>query len=104
MESSKKTLSKRWTLRQEILGTFRAAKDLEGDSLENWNGNARIPWDKNTSFEEMEGNTFGLSSNSPGIDRVTVRPAKTSWEHINNAIHGLYSNCLALGHFPHSWK
>src|SRR5438045_2891649 len=34
----------------------------------------------------------------------TVRLLKSCWDHIKHAIHGLFSRCLALNHFPQSWK
>lgn len=98
------TLAKAEALRSEVLGRFNATDDLELDPLEDWNGTGKLDWEQTVSLEEVERNTIGVSSTSPGTDRITVRLLKACWEHIKTAIHGLFSRCLALNYFPKSWK
>lgn len=98
------TLEKAEVLRREVLGRFDAADDLEEDPVENWNGPSHLGWDQTISFEEVERNTIGVSSTSPGTDRITVRLLKACWEHVGPQLHGLYARCLSLSYFPQSWK
>src|SRR6201996_2025153 len=97
-------MEKAEVLRTEILERFSAADDLDSDPLTNWNGTGHLRWGQTVSLEEVERNTIGVSSTSPGTDRVTVRLLKACWEHTKNVVHGLFSRCLALNHFPQSWK
>lgn len=98
------TMEKAETLRSEVLGRFRADDDLEQDPLEDWNGTGHLQWETHVSIEEVERNTIGVSSTSPGTDRVTVRLLKACWNHVKDLIHGLYSQCLRHNHFPRSWR
>ncbi|KAI0992128.1 hypothetical protein K3495_g16058, partial [Podosphaera aphanis] len=91
-------------LREEILGRFDASDDLEEDPLENWEGSGHLPWDTTISMEEVERNTIGVSSTSPGTDNVTVRLLKACWSQLKKVIHALFNRCLALSHIPACWK
>src|SRR5277367_1623075 len=81
-----------------------AAGDLDLDPLASWDGTGHLAWEQTVSLEEVERNTIGVSSTSPGTDRVTVRLLKACWGHIKHVVHGLFSRCLALNYFPQSWK
>jgi ribonuclease HI len=98
------TMEKAEVLRTEILERFSATDDLDSDPLTDWNGTGHLGWGQTVSLEEVERLTIGVSSTSPGTDRVTVRLLKACWEHTKHAVHGLFSRCLALNHFPQSWK
>jgi ribonuclease HI len=98
------TLEKAEALRSEVLDRFNAEDDLDHDPLQDWDGPGNLNWEQTVSLEEVERNTIGVSSTSPGTDRVTVRLLKACWDHVKHAIHGLYSRCLALNYFPQSWK
>ena len=64
----------------------------------------KLPWDTHLSLEETERNTIGVSSTSPGVDRVTVRLLKSCWGYIRHTVWALYQRCLALSYFPTQWK
>lgn len=98
------TIGKAEALRTSILERYSDSDDLPTDPLSSWNGPGHLPWNQGVSLEEMERNTIGVSSTSPGTDKVTVRLLKACWEHIKTAIHDLYNRCLAANHFPQSWK
>jgi hypothetical protein len=98
------TMKKAEVLRSEVLERFSAEDDLDYDPLQNWDGCGNLVWKQVVSLEEVEQNTIGVSSTSPGADRVTVRLLKSCWEHVKHVIHRLFSYCLALNHFPQSWK
>lgn len=98
------TMEKAETLRSEILDRFSSADDLETNPLDNWDGTGHLQWDREVSMEEVERNTIGVSSTSPGTDKVTVRLLKACWDHIKDGVHGLYSQCLNYNHFPKSWR
>jgi hypothetical protein len=70
------TMEKAEALRTEILERFSAADDLDLDPLANWDGTGHLVWEQTVSLEEVEQNTIGVSSTSPGTDRVTVRLLK----------------------------
>ncbi|KAG0155491.1 hypothetical protein PDIDSM_1068 [Penicillium digitatum] len=55
-------------------------------------------------MEEVEANTIGVSSTSPGSDRITVRLLKACWEHLKDIVLSLFNRCLALCHIPLAWK
>ena len=97
-------MEKAKTLRAAVLGRFSTEDDLDYDPLQEWDGPGNLNWEQTVSLEEVERNTIGVSSTSPGTDRVTVRLLKSCWGHIKHTIHGLFSRCLALSHFPWSWK
>ena len=99
-------LEKAEALRQEILNRFSAADDLPNPPPPN-DANApghTLPWDHHISMEEVERNTIGVTSTSPGTDRITVRLLKACWAHVKEHICHIYRNCLKLNHFPTSWK
>ena len=98
------TMEKAEVLRTEILERFSAQDDLGCDPLEDWDGTGNLTWDQTVSLEEVERNTIGVSSTSPGTDRVTVRLLKACWDHVKHTIQGLFNRCLALSYFPQSWK
>ena len=97
-------MGKAEALREEVLGRFNTEDDLDYDPLQDWEGSGHLVWEQTVSIEEVERNTIGVSSTSPGTDRVTVRLLKACWKHVSTAIHTLYNRCLALSHFPQSWK
>ena len=98
------TMEKAEALRSEVLGRFDAKDDLEQDPLADWDGTGNLQWNQTVSLEEVERNTIGVSSTSPGTDQVTVRLLKACWDHIKHTIHALFSRCLALSYFPQPWK
>ena len=98
------TLEKAEALRTEVLRQFSAEDDLAQDPLTDWDRTGNLEWEQTVSLEEVKCNTIGVTSTSPGMDQVTVRLLKSCWDHIKHAIHGLFSRCLALNHFPQSWK
>lgn len=98
------TLEKAETMYTKILNRFSAADDLPDNPLDDWTGKGDLPWDATVTIEEVERNTIGVSSTSPGTDRATVRLLKASWEHVKGYIHALFSNCLRLNFFPQCWK
>src|SRR5438045_3533274 len=83
---------------------MQAESLILNNPLQNWDGTGHLNWCQSASLEEVERNTIGISSTSPGTDQVTVRLLKACWEHIKHAIHGLFNRCLALSHVPQSWK
>jgi ribonuclease HI len=97
------TLEKAEALRTSILGRFNSEDDLEYNPLENWEGAGNLPWNTHISIEEVERNCVGVSSTSPGTDRVTVRLLKACWTAVKHQVHGLYTRCLQLTHFPEQW-
>jgi hypothetical protein len=99
-----KTLEKAEVLRTEILERFSANDDLESDPFTDWDGTGHLLWRQSVSIEEVERYTIGISSTSPGADKVTVRLLKACWEQVKHCIHGLFSRCLALNYFLQSWK
>lgn len=98
------TLEKAEVLRDEILDRFSASDDLPDYQIENFPGITYLPWEQTISLEEVERCTIGVSSTSPGTDRVTVRLLKACWETIKGPLHGLFSRCLELSFFPNTWK
>lgn len=98
------TMENAEALHSEVLGRFDAKDDLEQDPLADWDGTGHLQWNQAVSLEEVERNTIGVSSTSPGTDQVTVRLLKACWDHIKHTIHALISRCLALSHFPQPWK
>jgi ribonuclease HI len=98
------TMEKAEALRAAVLGRFSERDDLPEDPLESWSGPGHLPWSATVSLEEVERNTIGVTSTSPGTDRITVRLLKACWKHICLAVHGLFNRCLALCHFPRPWR
>jgi ribonuclease HI len=98
------TMEKAEVLREEILDRFSADDDLAEFQLEDFRGATYLPWEQTVSLEEVERCTIGVSSTSPGTDRVTVRLIKACWDTIKDPLHGLFSRCLELSYFPDTWK
>jgi hypothetical protein len=98
------TYEKAEVLWEEILDRFSARDDLGDDALENYLGVTYLPWEQSVSIEEVESCTIGVSSTSLGTDKVTVRLLRACWKSISEPLHGLFSRCLELNHFPHPWK
>jgi len=99
------TREKAETLYTEVLQRFDSADDLADDPLDEEDDRLQtLPWDQTTSLEEVEKHTIGISSTSPGVDRVTVRLLKACWTHVKHIIHGIFDKCLSLSHFPQPWK
>ncbi|KFZ20594.1 hypothetical protein V502_03127, partial [Pseudogymnoascus sp. VKM F-4520 (FW-2644)] len=65
-------MEKAEALRSEVLGRFDAKDDLEQDPLADWDGTGHLQWNQAVSLEEVERNTIGVSSTSPGTDQVTM--------------------------------
>ncbi|EDN04275.1 conserved hypothetical protein [Histoplasma mississippiense (nom. inval.)] len=100
------TAAKAEALQQAILKRYNSADDLEYDPLddEHWSGMGNLPWNPRIEMEEMERNTIGVQSTSPGTDGITVRMLKACWQHVSFFIQQLYNCCLRLCHFPRAWK
>lgn len=88
------TLEKANILRAEVLGRFTAEDDLDTDPLEDLNSTEDLHWETTVSLEEVERNTIGVTSTSPGTDRITVRLLKACWEWLKKPLHGLFNRCL----------
>ena len=89
-------------LRSSILCRYSAEDDLENPPAEQ--DNPKLPWRTHVTPEEVERNTTGVSSTSPGTDRTTVRLLKACWEHVRHTVRGIYQKCLELSHYPSTWK
>ena len=87
-----------------MLGRFTSADDLPEAVLEDFEGVTYLPWDQSLSLEEVERCTIGISSTSPGTDKITVRLLKACWSSVKHKIHRLFEKCLLLSHFPSAWK
>ncbi|EDN04709.1 conserved hypothetical protein [Histoplasma mississippiense (nom. inval.)] len=100
------TAAKAEALQQAILKRYNSADDLEYDPLddEHWSGMGNLPWNPRVGMEEVERNTIGVQSTSPGTDGITVRMLKACWQHVSLFIQQLYNCCLRLCHFPRAWK
>lgn len=103
-QSIEGTLEKAEALRAAVLDRFDSQDDLQDDPLLDWIGEGNLPWNTSISLEEAERNCIGVSSTSPGTDRVTVRLLKACWEPVKHYIHGLYNRCLQLEYFPQHWR
>jgi hypothetical protein len=93
-------MEKAEALRTEILNWYNAQDDLAGDPLSDWTGTGHLPWNQAASLEEVERYTIGVTSTSPGTDRITVRLLKACWEQTKHVIHSLFNSCLFANHFP----
>lgn len=98
------TLEKAEALKDEILSRFSAQDDIAELRLEDYKGITLLPWDQTVSLEEVERCTIGVSSTSPGTDKVTVRLLKACWNRVKDTLLGLFNRCLALDCFPDTWK
>lgn len=103
------TLEKAELLRKEVLGRFSLEDDLtdynpEDFDADEYAGHTSLPWSTSISLEEVERCTIGVSSTSPGTDKVTVRLLKACWHTIKHKLHSLFGKCLELSHFPACWK
>jgi len=96
-------MEKAEALREAVLDRFSAEDDLPEPPPFTDETTPRLPWDTHISIEEVERNVIGVSSTSPGPDRVTVRLLKACWMHIKHFIHRIYQGCLTLGHYPGAW-
>ncbi|RAL59631.1 hypothetical protein DID88_006490 [Monilinia fructigena] len=67
----KGTREKAQALLDKLLHKYDSINDLEADPILE-NCISTLPWDTNVSFEEVERNIIGVSSISPGVDKVTV--------------------------------
>jgi len=91
-------------LRQAILCRFTSEDDLPDAPSTQDETVDIMPWRTYLSAEEVERSTIGVSSTSPGPDRITVRLLKACWPHVKRTVTGIYRKCLTLCHFPASWK
>jgi hypothetical protein len=98
------TMEKAKVLREEILDRFSADDDLAGYRLEDFQGVTYLPWEQSVSLEEVDRCTIGVSSTSPGTDKVTVRLLKACWDVVKSLLYSLFSQCLELGCFLDAWK
>ncbi|RAL60221.1 hypothetical protein DID88_000001, partial [Monilinia fructigena] len=64
------TREKAQALLDKVLHRYDSTDDLEADPILE-NRASTLPWDTNVSLEEVERNTIGVSSTSPGADKVT---------------------------------
>ncbi|RAL66699.1 hypothetical protein DID88_007483, partial [Monilinia fructigena] len=72
------TREKAQILLDKVLHRYDSTDDLDTDPVSE-NRAPTLPWDTNVSLEEVERNTIGVSSTSPGADKVTVRLLKACW-------------------------
>ncbi|EKV17723.1 putative RNA-directed DNA polymerase from transposon X-element [Penicillium digitatum PHI26] len=97
------TMEKAEALRRAVLGRFSPDDDLPTDPIP-ITTTSSLPWLQSVTMEEVEANTIGVSSTSPGSDRITVRLLKACWEHLKDIVLSLFNRCLALCHIPLAWK
>lgn len=104
-ETSYTTEEKAEALRDAVLNRFSADDDLSEDPLENGTESPNpLPWSLEISIEEVEANTIGVSTTSPGTDGVSVRLLKAAWPHVGAYIHALYRACIQNGYYPRAWR
>ncbi|KAG0153127.1 hypothetical protein PDIDSM_4977 [Penicillium digitatum] len=96
-------MEKAEALRRAVLGRFSPDDDLPTDPIP-ITTTSSLPWLQSVTMEEVEANTIGVSSTSPGSDRITVRLLKACWEHLKDIVLSLFNRCLALCHIPLAWK
>jgi hypothetical protein len=72
-------LEKAEALRVEILDRFSAEDDLLEPVWPTETLAGTLLWDTHIPIEEVERSTIGVSSTSPGTNRITVRLLKTCW-------------------------
>ncbi|RAL65544.1 hypothetical protein DID88_001109 [Monilinia fructigena] len=80
--SIESTKEKAEALLEKVLHRYDDSDDLEYDPLEAEGRRPILPWTTAISLEEVEKSVIGVSSTSPGADRVTVRLLKACWQHI----------------------
>ncbi|RAL58155.1 hypothetical protein DID88_002359 [Monilinia fructigena] len=102
--SIESTKEKAEALLEKVLHRYDDSDDLEYDPLEAEGRRPILPWTTAISLEEVEKSVIGVSSTSPGADRVTVRLLKACWQHIRAFIRDFFQKCLELSHFPSEWK
>lgn len=98
------TAEKAEALREAILHRYTAEDDLPEAPSPDTISSRPLPWDSHISMEEVERNTIGIPSTSPGTDRITVRLLKACWTHVKGTLRWIYQQCLRLNHFPSNWK
>lgn len=91
-------------LHKAILCRFNADDDLENPPPPPPQDEPALLWDDSLTMEEVERNTIGVTSTSPGPDRVTVRLLKACWHVIQERVCGIFRRCLQLNYFPRAWK
>ena len=96
-------IDKAEALRRAVLDRFSAEDDLPEPPPFTDEATPQLPWNTHISMEEVERNVLGVSSTSPGPDRVTVRLLKACWMHIKHFIHRIYQGCLTIGSYPEIW-
>ncbi|RAL64798.1 hypothetical protein DID88_001395 [Monilinia fructigena] len=77
--SIESTREKAEALLEKVLHRYNDSDDLDYDPLEAEVRRPTLPWTTAISLEETEKNVIGVSSTSPGADRVTVR-LLTAWQ------------------------
>ncbi|RAL59878.1 hypothetical protein DID88_000505 [Monilinia fructigena] len=97
------TREKAQALLDKVLHRYDSTDDLEADPILE-NRASTLPWDTNVSLEEVERNTIGVSSTSPGADKVTVRLLKACWDSVKGYIRDLFECCLKRSYFPKVWR
>ncbi|RAL64847.1 hypothetical protein DID88_001443 [Monilinia fructigena] len=97
------TREKAQILLDKVLHRYDSTDDLDTDPVSE-NRAPTLPWDTNVSLEEVERNTIGVSSTSPGADKVTVRLLKACWGSIKGYIRDLFECCLKRSYFPKVWR
>lgn len=99
------TEEKAEALRDAVLNRFSADDDLSEDPLENGTESPDpLPWSLEISIEEVEANTIGVCTTSPGTDGVSVRLLKAAWPHVGAYVHALYRACIQNGYYPQAWR
>ncbi|RAL65124.1 hypothetical protein DID88_001230 [Monilinia fructigena] len=97
------TREKAQALLDKVLHSYDSTDDLEADLILE-NRASTLPWDTNVSLEEVERNTIGVSSTSPGADKVTVRLLKACWDSVKGYIRDLFECCLKRSYLPKVWR
>jgi hypothetical protein len=97
-------LEKAEALRVEILDWFSAEDNLPEPVWPTEAPAGALLWDTHIPMEEVERSTIGVSSTSPGTDRITVRLLKTCWAQVRTYIRSIFQKCLELCYFPTAWK
>lgn len=94
------------TLPTSIIDRYPPEADLQADPMEGHSPEEeRHDWDTSVSYKKALEQLFGISSTSPGTDKVTVRLLKACWNlGFGEKLRGLLQRCLEMSHFPAAWK
>lgn len=90
-----------------LVRRFDATDDLPVDPLADLDSTEEKPalaCDYPITLEEVDKNTVGHASTSPGVDRTTVRLMKAAWTSMRAKVHSLFNRLLEMGYYPRPWR